>query len=63
LELIAPGAKNRRALVIAGNDKDAKAGVTHLLDQFGFDAVDAGRGAEAVAQRRWRNKESLSANG
>jgi predicted dinucleotide-binding enzyme len=36
------GAKNRRALVIAGDDKDAKAGVTHLLDQFGFDTVDAG---------------------
>jgi predicted dinucleotide-binding enzyme len=28
--------------VIAGDDKDAKARVTHLLDQFGFDTVDAG---------------------
>jgi hypothetical protein len=36
------GAKKRRALVIAGDDKDAKATVTHLLDQFGFDTVDAG---------------------
>ena len=36
------GAKNRRALVIAGDDKEAKANVTHLLDQFGFDTVDAG---------------------
>ena len=36
------GAKNRRALVIAGDDKDAKASVTHLLDQFGFDTADAG---------------------
>lgn len=36
------GTKNRRALVIAGDDKDAKAVVTHLLDQFGFDTVDAG---------------------
>ena len=36
------GAKNRRALVVAGDDKDAKARVTHLLDQFGFDTVDAG---------------------
>ena len=36
------GAKNRRALVIAGDDKDAKARVTRLLDQFGFDTVDAG---------------------
>jgi predicted dinucleotide-binding enzyme len=36
------GTKNRRALVIAGNDRDAKATVTRLLDQFGFDTVDAG---------------------
>ena len=36
------GAKNRRVLVIAGDDKDAKARVAHLLDQFGFDTVDAG---------------------
>jgi hypothetical protein len=36
------GAKNRRALVIAGDDLDAKATVTRLLDQFGFDTVDAG---------------------
>jgi 8-hydroxy-5-deazaflavin:NADPH oxidoreductase len=33
---------NRRALAIAGDDRDAKATVAHLLDQFGFDAVDAG---------------------
>ncbi len=37
-----PGTKNRRALVIAGNDVQAKAVVTQLLDQFGFDTVDAG---------------------
>jgi predicted dinucleotide-binding enzyme len=36
------GSKNRRALVIAGDDPAAKATVTRLLDQFGFDAVDAG---------------------
>ena len=36
------GSKNRRALVIAGDDLDAKAAVKHLLDQFGFDTVDAG---------------------
>jgi 8-hydroxy-5-deazaflavin:NADPH oxidoreductase len=36
------GTKNRRALVIAGDDRDAKGVVTHLLDQFGFDTVDAG---------------------
>jgi 8-hydroxy-5-deazaflavin:NADPH oxidoreductase len=36
------GSKNRRALVIAGDDVQAKATVTQLLDQFGFDTVDAG---------------------
>jgi predicted dinucleotide-binding enzyme len=36
------GSKDRRALVIAGDDRDAKATVTELLDQFGFDTVDAG---------------------
>ena len=36
------GTKGRRALVIAGDDAEAKAVVTRLLDQFGFDAVDAG---------------------
>lgn len=37
-----PGTPNRRALVIAGNDPDAKATVARLIDQFGFDVVDAG---------------------
>ena len=36
------GSKNRRALVIAGDDQDAKTTVTALLDEFGFDTVDAG---------------------
>jgi hypothetical protein len=36
------GAPDRRALVIAGDDAGAKATVTALLDQFGFDTVDAG---------------------
>jgi 8-hydroxy-5-deazaflavin:NADPH oxidoreductase len=36
------GSKNRRALVIAGDDLAAKSAVTDLLDQFGFDTVDAG---------------------
>jgi predicted dinucleotide-binding enzyme len=40
------GSKNRRALVIAGDDPAAKATVRHLLDQFGFDTVDAGPLAE-----------------
>jgi predicted dinucleotide-binding enzyme len=36
------GSKNRRALVIAGDDDKAKATVRALIDQFGFDVVDAG---------------------
>jgi 8-hydroxy-5-deazaflavin:NADPH oxidoreductase len=36
------GTKNRRALVIAGNDVAAKATVAKLLDEFGYDTVDAG---------------------
>jgi 8-hydroxy-5-deazaflavin:NADPH oxidoreductase len=36
------GSKNRRGLVIAGDDPAAKATVTNLLDEFGFDTVDAG---------------------
>jgi predicted dinucleotide-binding enzyme len=36
------GSKNRRALVIAGDDRAAKATVAKLIDEFGFDVVDAG---------------------
>jgi predicted dinucleotide-binding enzyme len=36
------GTRNRRALVIAGDDAEAKAVVRNLIDQFGFDTVDAG---------------------
>ncbi len=36
------GTPNRRALVIAGNDAGAKAVVSRLIDEFGFDVVDAG---------------------
>jgi hypothetical protein len=39
--------KNRRALVIAGDDEEAKATVSRLIDQFGFDTVDAGPLAES----------------
>lgn len=40
------GSANRRALVIAGDDRDAKAAVARVIDQFGFDTVDAGPLAE-----------------
>jgi hypothetical protein len=36
------GTPNRRALAIAGDDANAKATVTRMLDAFGFDTVDAG---------------------
>ena len=36
------GDPNRRALAIAGDDAEAKAAVTALIDSFGFDVVDAG---------------------
>ena len=42
-----PGTRNRRALVIAGDDADAKAKVAELIDGFGFDVVDAGPLAES----------------
>jgi predicted dinucleotide-binding enzyme len=36
------GTPGRRALVVAGEDADAKATVAALFDEFGFDVVDAG---------------------
>ena len=42
-----PGSPNRRALVIAGNDAQAKSIVADLLDQFGFDSVDVGALSES----------------
>jgi 8-hydroxy-5-deazaflavin:NADPH oxidoreductase len=42
-ELARPaGSPDRTALPIAGDDADAKAAVTQLLDVLGYDAVDAG---------------------
>jgi predicted dinucleotide-binding enzyme len=38
----AAGTANRRALVIAGDDAEAKGLVSKMIDQFGFDTVDAG---------------------
>jgi len=40
------GTPDRRALVIAGDDADAKATVASLIDAFGFDTLDAGPLAE-----------------
>jgi predicted dinucleotide-binding enzyme len=40
------GTPGRRALAIAGDDAAAKTQVTELLDEFGFDVVDAGPLAE-----------------
>jgi predicted dinucleotide-binding enzyme len=36
------GTTNRRALAIAADDQGAKTTISDLLDQFGFDVVDAG---------------------
>ena len=36
------GSPDRRAIPIAGDDAEAKKVVAALIDQFGFDAVDAG---------------------
>jgi predicted dinucleotide-binding enzyme len=63
------GTPNRRALVIAGDDPAAKATVTQLLDEFGFDTVDAGRsrkgGAFSATRRatvRVARRRSCAAN-
>jgi predicted dinucleotide-binding enzyme len=52
------GTPNRRALPIAGDDSDAKQAVVELLDEFGFDAVDAGPLAEG-----WRYQRDTPAYG
>jgi predicted dinucleotide-binding enzyme len=53
-----PGTQNRRAFVIAGNDAEAKRTVTALIDQFGFDVVDAGPLTES-----WRIEPNTPAYG
>jgi predicted dinucleotide-binding enzyme len=40
------GTPGRRALPVAGDDAGAKSLVTGLIDEFGFDVVDAGKLAE-----------------
>ena len=41
------GTADRRALTIAGDDAEAKATVTTLIDELGFDVVDAGSLADS----------------
>jgi 8-hydroxy-5-deazaflavin:NADPH oxidoreductase len=53
-----PGAADRTALPIAGDDEGAKAAVTAFLDSIGYDAVDAGPIAES-----WRQEPGTPAYG
>ena len=53
-----PGAADRSALPIAGDDKEAKAAVAAFLDSIGYDAVDAGSLAES-----WRQDSGSPAYG
>lgn len=48
-DVLPDGAPNRRALPVAGNNADAKKLVAELLDQFGYDTVDAG-----TLEESWR---------
>lgn len=58
-ELARPaGAADRSALAIAGDDADAKATVTGLLDSLGYDTVDVGPLAEG-----WRYQRDTPAYG
>ncbi|MDN4598634.1 NADPH-dependent F420 reductase [Leifsonia virtsii] len=52
------GAPDRRALIVAGDDADARARVAALIDEFGFDAVDIGELAEG-----WRAQRDTPAYG
>jgi predicted dinucleotide-binding enzyme len=63
------GSDDRRALVIAGDNADAKATVAELFDRIGFDTVDAGPlseswriqpGTPGYGSRR--NKDGLAAD-
>jgi predicted dinucleotide-binding enzyme len=52
------GSPDRRALPIAGDDVEAKILVSQLLDEFGFDTVDAGPLADS-----WRFERDQPAYG
>lgn len=63
------GTPNRRALPIAGDDEAAKAAVADLVEQFGFDVVDAGPLVEGWRFQRdtpayvvRQNSDELTAN-
>lgn len=47
-----PGTPNRRALAVAGDNETAKSTVAALLDDLGFDVVDAGPLAEGWRYQR-----------
>ena len=53
-----PGTPGRRALIVAGDDAEAKAQVAKVIDRFGFDAVDIGPLAES-----WRIQPETPAYG
>jgi len=53
-----PGVPDRRAIPIAGNSDHAKEIISSLLDQFGFDVVDAGSLSEG-----WRFEQGQAAHG
>jgi len=46
------GTPDRRALPVAGDDPEAKATVATLLDEFGFDTIDAGPLSEGWRYQR-----------
>jgi predicted dinucleotide-binding enzyme len=46
------GSPDRRALIVAGDDPEARARVAALIDEFGFDAVDIGALAEGWRAQR-----------
>jgi predicted dinucleotide-binding enzyme len=52
------GAEDRSALAIAGDDAEAKATVTRLLDEIGYDALDLGPLSEG-----WRIQRDTAAYG